>query len=308
MERLVDQGDREWLKRMGGDRVRFGVPMSGWTTFRVGGPAEAFYEPIQMDELRELVLGLGRRDIPYFVLGRGSNLLVLDQGIDGVVVVLAGSFKEIRHDQTEEGPVIHSGAGASLGALLSYCRRNGLSGLEFAAGIPGSVGGGLVMNAGAFGGEMGERVLGLTVLTPRGETMPLDRSQLVFSYRALSLEPGTVITHARFRVETASPDMVTDRVAANLKERKRAQPVDDPSAGCVFRNPPNDYAGRLIELAGLKGSRIGGAMVSPRHANYIVNVGGATGADILALMDLVQRDVRRKHGVHLDPEIRVIGR
>jgi UDP-N-acetylmuramate dehydrogenase len=304
----MDERDREWLRTIGGGRVRFGVPMSGWTTFRVGGPAEALYEPVKMEELRELILGLGRRDIPYFVMGRGSNLLVLDHGIDGVVVVLAGSFTEIHHDQTEEWTVIHAGAGASLGALLSYCRRNGFAGLEFAAGIPGSVGGGVMMNAGAFGGEMGERVLGLTALTPRGETIRLDRSQLGFSYRSLKLERGTVITHARFKVEIARPDVVRDRIATNLKRRKKMQPVDDPSAGCVFKNPPNDYAGRLIEVAGLKGSRIGGAMVSPRHANYIVNVGGATGADILALLDLVQKEVQRKVGVHLDPEIRVIGR
>jgi UDP-N-acetylmuramate dehydrogenase len=304
----MDERDREWLRTVGGGRVRFGVPMSGWTTFRVGGPAEALYEPLQMEELRELILGLGQRDIPYFVVGRGSNLLVLDHGIDGVVVVLAGSFAEIRHDQTDQWTVIHAGAGASLGALLSYCRRNGLAGLEFAAGIPGSVGGGVMMNAGASGGEMGERVLGLTALTPRGETIRLDRSQLGFSYRSLKLERGTVITHARFKVEIARPDVVRDRIATNLKRRKKMQPVDDPSAGCVFKNPPNDYAGRLIEIAGLKGSRIGGAMVSPRHANYIVNVGGATGADILALLDLVQKEVQRKVGVHLDPEIRVIGR
>jgi len=304
----MDEKDREWLRAIGGARVRFGVPMSGWTTFRVGGLAEALYEPVQMEELRELILGLARRDIPYFVVGRGSNLLVLDQGIDGVVVVLAGAFTEIRHDQAEEGAVIHAGAGASLGALLSYCRRNGFAGLEFAAGIPGSVGGGVMMNAGAFGGEMGERVLGLTALTDHGETIRLDRSQMVFSYRSLNLERSTVITHARFRVEKEPPDVVTDRISANLKRRKMMQPVDDPSAGCVFKNPPNEYAGRLIEAAGLKGSKIGGALVSPRHANYIVNAGGATGADILALMDLIQREVRRKFGIHLDPEIRVMGR
>jgi UDP-N-acetylmuramate dehydrogenase len=155
---------------------------------------------------------------------------------------------------------------------------------------------------------MGERVLGLTVLTGRGETIRLDRSQLLFSYRSLKLERSTVITHARFEVQMANPDLVADRMAANLKGRKKMQPVDEPSAGCVFKNPPNDHAGRLIELAGLKGSKIGGAMVSPRHANYIVNVGEATGADILALMDLIQSEVQRKAGIHLDPEIRVIGR
>jgi UDP-N-acetylmuramate dehydrogenase len=304
----MDQGDREWLKHIGGGRVRFGVPMSGLTTFRVGGPAEALYEPIQMEELRELILGLGQRGIPYFVVGRGSNLLVLDHGIDGVVVVLAGAFTEIRHDQREAGTVIHAGAGASLRDLLLYCRRNGFAGLEFTAGIPGSVGGGVVMNAGAFGGEIGTRVLGLTGLTSRGETMWVDRSQLVFSYRSLKWERSTVITNVRLKVDMVGPDTVEDRIATNLKRRKTTQPVDEPSAGSVFKNPPNDHAGRLIELAGLKGSRIGGAMVSPRHANYIVNVGGATGADILALMSLVQSEVQRKHGIHLDPEIRVIGR
>jgi UDP-N-acetylmuramate dehydrogenase len=304
----MDEKDREWLRAIGGARVRFGVPMSGWTTFRVGGPAEALYEPVQVEELRELILGLAQRDIPHFMVGRGSNLLVLDQGVDGVVVVLAGAFTEIRHDQTEDGAVVHAGAGASLGDLLSYCRRNGFAGLEFAAGIPGSVGGGVVMNAGAFGGEMGEKVLGLTALSGHGETIQLARSQMVFSYRSLKWEQSTVITHVRFRVEKEPPDVVRDRIAANLKRRKMMQPVDDPSAGCAFKNPPNEYAGRLIEAAGLKGSKIGGAMVSPRHANYIVNAGGATAADILALMDMIQREVRRKFGIHLDQEIRVLGR
>jgi UDP-N-acetylmuramate dehydrogenase len=305
----VDQKDREWLRTIGGDRVRFEVPMSGWTTFRVGGPAEALYEAGQMEELRELILGLGQRSIPYFVLGRGSNLLVLDNGIDGVVVALAGIFKDMGHSQTEKGvAILQAGAGASLWALLSYCRRNGLAGLEFAAGIPGTVGGGLVMNAGAFGGEIGERVLDLTVLTGGGEPIRLDRSQLAFSYRSLKMVRGTVITNARFNVEKEVPDVVKGRIAANLKRRKERQPVDEPSAGCVFKNPPGDHAGRLIELAGLKGSRIGGAMVSPRHANYIVNVGGATGAHIVALMDLIQREVQRKVGVHLELEIRVVGR
>jgi UDP-N-acetylmuramate dehydrogenase len=304
----MDERDREWLRTIGGGRVRFEVPMSEWTTFRVGGPAEALYEPVQMAELRALILGLGQRAIPYFVVGRGSNLLVLDRGIGGVVVVLDGAFREIRHDETAAGQVIHAGAGASLADLHSCCRRNGFSGLEFAAGIPGSVGGGVMMNAGAFGGEMGEIVRTLTVLTARGETIQLDRSQLAFSYRSLKLERGAVITNAQFRVEKSSPDIVADRIVANLKERKRMQPVNDPSAGSIFRNPPTDHAGRLIELAGLKGVRVGGAMVSPKHANYIVNVGGATCADILALLDLVQKEVQRKVGVHLDPEIHVIGR
>jgi len=282
--------------------------MSGWTTFRVGGPAEALYQALQMEELRELVLGLGQRGIPYFLVGRGSNLLVLDGGIDGVVVLLAGAFREIRHDPTETGAVIRSGAGAPLGGLLSYCRRNGFSGLEFAAGIPGSVGGGVMMNAGALGGEIGERVLGLTVITSRGEVMGLGRSQLVFSYRSLKLERSEIITHVRLKVDMARPDSVADRITTNLKRRKTEQPVDDPSAGCVFKNPPNERAGRLIDLAGLKGTKIGGAMVSAKHANYIVNVGGATGAEILALMNHVQKEVQRKHGIHLEPEIRVVGR
>jgi UDP-N-acetylmuramate dehydrogenase len=272
------------------------------------GPAEVLYEPFQMEELRELILGLGRRRIPYFVVGCGSNLLVLDHGIDGVVVVLAGAFKEIHHDRREEGILVHAGAGASLGALLSYCRRNGFGGLEFAAGIPGSVGGGVMMNAGAFGGELGERVLAITVLTDRGEAIELDRSQLVFSYRSLKLDRSAVITDVRFRAGISRPEVVSNRIAANLKKRKEMQPVEDPSAGCIFKNPANDYAGRLIELAGLKGVKVGGAMVSLKHANYIVNVGGATGADILALMRLIQSEVQRKVGIQLEPELRVVGR
>lgn len=194
-----------------------------------------------------------------------------------------------------------------MAELLVHCRHRGWSGLEFLAGIPGSVGGAVVMNAGAFGGEVGDRVERLDLFTQEGRFVSVDRSRLKFSYRRFEIAEGTIIVRAHFRLEQASTEMVAEKIAANLKRRRETQPMEYASAGSVFKNPPGDHAGRLIEHAGLKGKRVGNAKISEEHANYIVNLGGATARDVMALMDLAKKKVRETAGIELEPEIKVVG-
>ncbi len=288
-----------------GEGLSWDSPMTGYTTFQVGGAAEAFYRATDLMGLLKLVAYLINEDIPYLVIGRGSNLLVKDAGIRGVVIHLSGSMAGIEYER-RQGTVM-AGAGLSIQELLSECRDRGLGGLEFLAGIPGTVGGAVAMNAGAFGNEVGERVEAIRGVTPQGTAIQREKGELRFSYRNLELDPGTIITQVRIRLEPRPREAVSEGIAGYLRQRKALQPLDYPSAGSVFKNPVDDYAGRLIEAAGLKGKRVGGAMVSEKHANFIVNTGGATASDILALMRLIQREVKRFSGIRLEPEIRIAG-
>lgn len=281
--------------------------MAPYTTFLVGGNVEALYECHQLDELQHVIIYLNEEAIPYIVVGRGSNLLVKDGGLEGVALLLGGSLGRI-HQEAGNDQFVVSGAGQSLSNLLNFCRSEHMGGLEFLAGIPGTVGGALAMNAGAFGQEIESKVRELQLVSAKGELIVRDRSKLEFSYRALALESGWVIVRAQLRVFRESSEVIAGRIADYLKKRKATQPIQYPSAGSVFKNPPSDYAGRLIEKAGLKGRRVGGAMISRDHANYIVNTGNAKAADILALLELAREEVRTTTGVLLEPEIRVVGR
>ena len=281
--------------------------MDQYSTFRVGGRAEAICFPSELALLRQVVSFLSNSDIPYLVIGKGSNLLVRDGGIEGIVIILRGELAAIVKDG-EGGDTLRAGGGATIGDLLSYCADNNLSGPEFLAGIPGTMGGAVFMNAGAFGKELGEMVEEIYVVTRGGELVVMGRSQLAFSYRQLSLAGGTVIHGVKLRLHKDTGVGVRGRILDYLRRRKESQPLDLPSAGSVFRNPPGDYAGRLIEGAGLKGKRIGGAMISRKHANFIVNSGGARAGDVLSLMDLARNRVRDMTGIELEPEIRIVGR
>jgi UDP-N-acetylmuramate dehydrogenase len=312
----MDKRQKEELSRLGVDSVRFDCSMAQHTTFRVGGPAESLYEAKDAENLRRVIAFLNKEDIPYLVVGRGSNLLVKDEGLEGVVILLRGplagmvqgktdpSLSNLRaHDMT-----VHAGAGLPIVDLLIHCRDSGYGGLEFLAGIPGTVGGAVAMNAGSFGKEIGAWVKEINVITAGGDIVARNRSQLHFSYRALHMEKRSVIIGACLKVDIEGMKTVTKRIAGYLKRRKESQPIGYSSAGSVFKNPPNDYAGRLIEHAGLKGKKIGGAMISEKHANYIVNTGDATAKDILELLSLTQGKVKKETGVTLEPEIKVVGR
>jgi UDP-N-acetylmuramate dehydrogenase len=280
--------------------------MAQYTTFRVGGKVEALCFIETLNDLRAVVCYVTEEGIPYLVVGRGSNLLVRDGGFKGVVFMLRGNLASIEKSGKTEGMIV-SGGGVTIVELLNYCREKGLGGLEFLAGIPGTVGGAVAMNAGAWGKDIGSRVQQVQMITEHGELVTRERSELLFSYRALSIPEGTVITKVRFELDRERSDIVAARMAGYLKERKARQPLEYPSGGSVFKNPPDDYAGRLIEMAGLKGKKIGGAMISPKHGNFIVNTGGAKAEDILALMNLAQRKVRKAAGIELELEIKVVG-
>jgi UDP-N-acetylmuramate dehydrogenase len=254
-----------------------------------------------------MIVFLQGEKIPYLVVGRGSNLLVKDEGLEGLAILLRGTLAAVAQEG-ETSRCVEAGAGLGIGELLGFCRRSGLTGLEFLAGIPGTVGGALAMNAGAFGGETGDRVRQVRALDPEGALRVMDRSGLRFSYRKMELERGTVILGGCFELAPDSPAAISRRMASFLKRRKETQPVGMASAGSVFKNPPGDYAGRLMEQVGLKGESVGGAMISRKHANYIVNRGGASAGDILALMERARKRVQEATGIILEPEIRVVGR
>jgi len=301
----MDKRQKKDLERLSGGRIDFDCPMAQYTTLRVGGKGEALYKADD-DELQRVIAYLNKEGIPYFPLGRGSNLLIKDKGIRGLLILLTGSLAAIEQERRNDFTIL-AGAGLPLVDLMNHCRASGLGGLECYAGIPGTVGGAIAMNAGAFGKEFGSSVLEVHIITPEGTLEVRDRTQLRFTYRHFEMEKGAVIIRARLKLDKESKEIVAKRIADYLKRRKQSQPLEYPSAGSVFKNPPDEYAGRLIENAGLKGKRIGGAMISDKHGNFIVNTGGAKAKDILDLLYLAQAEVKKGTGIELEPEIKIIG-
>jgi UDP-N-acetylmuramate dehydrogenase len=312
----MNKRQKEELGRLGVNGIQFDCSMAQYTTFHVGGPAASLYEAKDVDDLRRVVVFLNKEEIPYLVVGGGSNLLVKDEGIEGVVILLRGPLADMAQEKTdlsvsnsgEYNRTIRAGAGLPIADLLVHCRDSGYGGLEFLAGIPGTVGGAVAMNAGAFGKEISDCVKEISVITADGQIVPKNRSQLKFSYRTLHMEKKSVIIGACLIVHPGDSNTVSKKIAGYLKRRKENQPIGYPSAGSVFKNPPNGYAGRIIEHAGLKGKKIGGAMISEKHANYIVNTGDATAKDILDLLTLIQEKVKKENGIKLEPEIKIVGR
>jgi len=283
---------------------RFAAPMVAHTSFQIGGPADLLVcVTTQADLERALDYCAGER-VPWMLLGRGTNLLVRDGGVRGVVLTLGGELGTYRFD----GNTATAGAGAPLGALARAAGNRGLAGLEFACGIPGSVGGAVVMNAGAYHGQFSDVVASVTVVGAGQAPCRLDRHELEFGYRWSSLQQGmAVVLEAKCELRPGDP-VALGAIMAELDAKRRAkQPVGLPSAGSVFKRPPGHYASHLIEAAGCKGRRRGGAQVSPLHAGFIVNTGNATSQDVLALMAEVQAAVYARSGIMLEPEIKIIG-
>lgn len=295
---------REMLAGALGDRLRCGEPLARHTSYRIGGPADALALPDTAAELAAVVRACRAADVPLAVLGAGSNLLVGDGGMPGVVVKLGAGFR--RMDWHARG--VTAGAAVLLGKLARTATAHGLAGLEQAEGIPGTVGGAVVMNAGAYGWETGDVLARVDGVDAAGRLVTLDRSQLAFRYRRSELPPGFIVTAATFELRPDAPAAIGARLAAVRDQRVASQPHGASNAGSIFKNPGGDHAGRLIEAVGLKGRRIGRARVSERHANFIVNDGGATAADVQALMAEAQRTVWERSGVWLEPEIRLVGR
>ncbi len=302
---MIPRIARAQLQEALGDRIRFDAPMSRFTSLRVGGPADALAAPESRRELARLLAVCSAHRIPHRVLGAGFNTLVLDGGLEGVVIQL-GRFRRL-----EERPAggVRAEAGVSHSQLTRFCATRGFSGLEYGAGIPGTVGGWIAMNAGIPGREVKDAVREIEVMSPTGRSVRhIPRGRLRFVYRALlGLAPGSVILSALFRITLSSPAQVQAEVDRLLAMRAGSQPLNVPSCGSVFQNPPGDFAGRLIEAVGLKGRRVGGAQISPVHANFIVNLGGATAADVLALIEEARTTVRDELGVRLTTEVRIVG-
>jgi len=302
----MDAHIKKRMKEIGGQAILFDVPMSQYTTFRVGGNVEALYKAKNLEALKEMICFLMDEGISYLITGCGSNLLVRDGGLKGVAIILDGSFALIEHTTMAE-PCIVAGAGLPLHKLVDFCTERGLAGVEFLAGIPGTVGGGVAMNAGSWGQEIKGVIGEITTLTGRGIVEKRDSLSLNFKYRGLDLNKGQIILNARLNLRFDKPALIRKKIISNIQRRKERFPFDMPSAGSIFKNPEGDYAGRLIDAVGLKGKTIGGAMISSKHANFIVNKGKASTSDILALMDLVIVKVREMFNIQLSTEIKVVG-
>lgn len=301
---MIAEAAREALAAALGDSVRFGAPLARYTSLRIGGPADALATPADRGELARTLRLCGELGLPVTVLGNGFNTLVRDGGVEGVVVRL----QRLRALRRTPGGGLFAEAGVSHATLTRHCVDHGLAGLEFAAGIPGTVGGWVAMNAGVPEREVKDALLGVELMEASGALRCVPREGLAFGYRSAGLPPGAIVVAASFAVREAGRQAVQDEVDRHLARRSRTQPLDIPSCGSVFKNPPGEFAGRLIEQAGLKGARVGGAEISPVHANFVVNRGGATGADVLALVELARTRVRERTGLELEPEVRIVGR
>jgi UDP-N-acetylmuramate dehydrogenase len=284
--------------------ARPGEPLANYTSFRIGGPAEWFAEPSTVEELVALLRQASTRGLPVSVLGGGTNTLAADRGVRGVVVRLGREFRTARADEAPGAATVrvHCGAALLTQRLVSLAARHGWGDLEVLAGLPGQVGGAVVMNA----QSIGQFVRSVRLVTPAGEVRDVPREALRFSYRYAALEPG-ILAGVELEFPRVPPAEAAERIRRVLAYRNSSQELRLPSAGCAFKNPPGLGAGRLIDEAGLKGARIGDAQVSSRHANFIVNLGGATCDQVLSLMEHVQRRVQRHCGVALQPELRLLG-
>ena len=283
--------------------VREREPMTRHTTYRIGGPAKLFLECDTVADLACATAILADEGFEWIVLGKGSNILVSDSGYHGAVLVLGKGFK--RH--AIEGEQLRTGAGVILGAVVQDAFKAGLSGLEFAVGIPGTVGGALVMNAGSRDEWIGSIVESVTLFVPGEGLVGVRGPEVAWEYRGTDLPSRGIVVEAVLRVTESDAVHMRRSMEASLRRRKRSQPLSMPSAGSVFVNPQGDSAGRLIETAGLKGAQIGGALISDVHANFIVNTGGATAADVVELIQTVRDAVKELHGIELRPEIRFLG-
>lgn len=287
-----------------GERILFHEPMSRHTTFRVGGEAECLISIEKEEELARLIPYLNQIEQDYFILGNGSNLLVGDKGYRGIVLKFGGMMEEIRI----EGTRMRVKAGALLSRAASAAKENSLTGLEFAAGIPGTIGGGVVMNAGAYDGEMKQVVEEVRVINRAGEIATLDNDTMEFGYRTSIIRNRPfIVLEVVLRLAEGNRDEISARMEELMLQRKSKQPLEYPSAGSTFKRPEGYFAGKLIMEAGMRGYRIGGAQVSNKHCGFVVNTGKATAADIKEVIEEVQARVKERFHVSLEPEVVFLG-
>ena len=300
--------DSNFLKKLieiaGSEQVCTDEPMKQHTTFRIGGRADYFVSPTETEQIRKVIELCRRENMPWYVIGNGSNLLVSDHGFRGVIIRLFKNYAGLRI----EGEQIFVQAGALLSRTANAALQEGLTGFEFAAGIPGTIGGAMVMNAGAYGGEMKDITESVTVLTPEGELLTLKREELEMGYRtSLIARKGYLVLEAVLKLTRGNQEQIKEKMADLRQRRISKQPLEYPSAGSTFKRPQGYFAGKLIMDAGLRGFQVGGAQVSEKHGGFVVNTGDAIAEDVLELIRQVSAKVRALEGVTLEPEVRLLG-
>lgn len=289
---------------LGEEKVRISEPMNRHTTFRIGGPADYFLLPSTAEEVKKILEICKEKELPYFILGNGSNLLVSDEGYCGVIIQLYRNYGGI----IVEGTNIRAGAGALLSQIASAAKNASLTGFEFAGGIPGTLGGAVVMNAGAYGGEMKNVLKEVTVMTEQGEIMTIPAEKLEMGYRtSLVKKAGYLVLEAVISLKAGDVEEIKAIMKDLTEKRVSKQPLEYPSAGSTFKRPEGYFAGKLIMDAGLRGYQVGGAQVSEKHCGFVINKGDATAADICQLMRDVSDKVQAQFGVVLEPEVKMIG-
>ena len=294
----------KFCELLGKDKVFFEEPMSSHTTFRIGGPAEVFLMPESYEQIRSALALCREEGLPYFVLGNGSNLLVSDSGYRGVIIQMDRNMGDIELKGTE----IRACAGALLSSVAAAARKASLTGFEFAGGIPGTLGGAVVMNAGAYGGEMKDVLREVTVMTKEGDIRVIPSDRLELGYRtSIIKKTGYLVLEAVISLEKGDPQAIQEKTKELASKRTEKQPLDYPSAGSTFKRPEGYFAGKLIMDSGLRGFRVGGAQVSEKHCGFVINTGGATAKDVKELMDHVIRTVKEKYNITLEPEVKFLG-
>lgn len=289
------------IQKIFNGKISLNEPLAPYTTFRIGGVADYFLEPHDAEDVINIIKYVIRQNVPFYVLGNGSNILISDEGIRGVVINMIAGFSYLKH----EDDTIICGSGIKMAKFVDYCIQNGYAGVEMLAGIPATIGGALVMNAGCYGGETSQFVIQITVVRD-GNLIVQTKEECNFGYRKSNLK-GTIILEARFRLQKGNKEETSVRRKELLLKRNNSQPVEIPSAGCIFKNPKDNHAAVLIEQSGLKGTTYGGAMVSPKHSNFIVNVNNATANDVVELIKIVKKTVLEKTGISLELEVKPVG-
>ena len=289
---------------LGRDRVLLQEPMKKHTTFRVGGPADYFVTPESKEDIQRIIALCKEEGVPFYIIGNGSNLLVSDKGYRGVIIQI---YKEMSRIETD-GTIIRAEAGASLARIANAALEEGLTGFEFASGIPGTIGGACVMNAGAYGGEMKDVLLSVTVLNSEGEILTIPGDKLELGYRtSIIAKKGYIVVEALIRLKAGVKESIRQRMEELKEQRIAKQPLEYPSAGSTFKRPEGYFAGKLIQDAGLRGYQVGGAQVSEKHCGFVINKDNATAADVCRLMKDVQDKVKEQFGVTLEPEVKFLG-
>ena len=292
----------------GADHILKDEPMSAHTTFRIGGPADYFVVPEDAASLGRGVALCRAEGVDYFITGNGSNLLVGDGGYRGVVFHICHTMDDVAYEEKGTELLVEAGAGVMLSSLARQVSSKGYTGFEYATGIPGTLGGGVTMNAGAYGGEISDNLLWAELMDETGAVLRLERDRLKLSYRhSVMMEQPLVVLRAGFSFTKGDAMAITEKVAELSRSRKEKQPLEYPSTGSTFKRPEGYFAGKLIQDCGLKGFRVGDAMVSEKHSGFVINVGHATAADVMTLIRHVQQEVDRQFCVRIEPEVRMIG-